>query len=63
MSKTSNPTCCFCGKAVTDDSYCYGCEHYVCEDCDHRDPGAMGSHPFEDHEGEEEAEGLDTDEW
>lgn len=26
--------CYFCGKEVTGDDWCYGCFHFVCEDCD-----------------------------
>jgi hypothetical protein len=48
--------CHFCGRNFTaegldpDDHYCYGCGEYVCEECDHRDPGSMGSHDVSDHE-------------
>ena len=53
MPKDDDPRCYFCSQEVTDDSYCYGCGYYVCTCCDHRDPGAMGSHPVEDHEGKD----------
>jgi hypothetical protein len=26
-------TCYFCGAAVGDDDYCFGCNEYVCEAC------------------------------
>ena len=50
MPKTDDPHCYFCSQELTDDNYCYGCGCYVCSCCDGRDPGAMGSHPVEDHE-------------
>lgn len=52
-------TCYFCGKTVGDEYYCYGCGEYVCGDCGHRNPGAVGPHPVEDHEGD----GEDGTEW
>lgn len=39
--------CHFCGKAVDEDSYCWGCGHFVCMDCD--ESGPMGSHSIDDH--------------
>ncbi len=48
---TENGNCHFCGREVTSDDYCYGCGHYVCEECD--DYEAMdrpsGTHNVEDH--------------
>lgn len=61
MPKDEDPHCYFCSQEVTDDNYCHGCGHYVCTPCDHRDPGAMGSHPAEDHEEREWGEDEDED--
>lgn len=41
------PKCYFCGKHCTEEDFCYGCQQYICEDCD--ETGIMGSHDPEDH--------------
>jgi len=45
--------CYFCEKEVTEDDYCFGCKHYVCEDCDHA-PLTIGDHDVDDHQEEDE---------
>ena len=45
-----SPQCYFCGKEVTDDDYCYGCKHYVCDECESEQPS--GNHNVEDHKEE-----------
>lgn len=39
--------CYFCGKEVTNEHYCYGCRHYVCEECDETQP--VGYHQVKEH--------------
>ncbi|MBA7520393.1 hypothetical protein ES705_12489 [subsurface metagenome] len=43
--------CYFCRKEVTSEYYCYGCKHYVCEDCEDYDTfdRPSGLHKAEDH--------------
>lgn len=47
-----NKVCYFCGKEVTEDDFCYGCRHYVCQECDEETP--FGNHCVEDHQEEDE---------
>jgi len=45
--------CALCNKEVDgEDTYCYGCEHHVCDECDLA-VGMMGHHELEDHKNEE----------
>ena len=41
--------CYFCGAKVNGMFYCFGCEHFVCPDCESSDP-PMGKHSVADHE-------------
>jgi hypothetical protein len=41
--------CFFCRKEVDGMFYCFGCKEFICGDCDHRDPMAMGRHKACDH--------------
>jgi len=41
------PNCYFCGREVTDDDYCCGCQQYICDKCD--DGAQVGDHEAEDH--------------
>jgi hypothetical protein len=41
-------TCFNCGKDVEEESFCHGCEHYVCDECD-QNHGLLGAHDEEDH--------------
>ncbi len=53
--KEPNPTCFFCSQSVGDDTYCYGCEEYLCEACDTTTGGVAGyGHMPEDHQEEKE---------
>jgi len=47
------PICYFCEKEVTEDTYCFGCKHYVCEDCD-QTPLIAGPHNVDEHQQEDE---------
>ena len=40
--------CYFCERIVTEDDYCYGCKHFVCQDCDQTN--VLGSHDVDEHE-------------
>lgn len=40
--------CHFCGKEVNGWFYCYGCKHFICEDCEAEDP-PTGYHKVEEH--------------
>jgi hypothetical protein len=46
------PICYFCEKVVTEDDYCSGCKHYVCQDCSLVD--VFGEHSVDEHQEEEE---------
>jgi len=51
------PICYFCEKNVEEGNYCYGCKHYVCEDCDKAGIDIpLGGHDVEDHQPEGEDE-------
>lgn len=40
--------CYFCKEKVdAEDTLCYGCDEYICDDCSTRDP--WGDHDPEDH--------------
>lgn len=41
------PKCHFCKKEIDDNSFCYGCNSYVCDECDQEEP--VGQHDVEDH--------------
>lgn len=45
--------CHFCGEEIDGDYYCYGCKHFVCEDCEGFLPSnrPTGNHRVEDHKG------------
>lgn len=47
MAPTPKKICYFCGKKVDDGSFCYGCGHFVCIECD--ETGPLGAHKVEDH--------------
>jgi len=49
------PICYFCEKEVSEGDYCYGCKHYICEDCDKAgmDIG-FGGHDVDEHQPEDE---------
>ena len=52
----SNGKCYFCGKEVSDEFYCYGCEHYVCSVCDEVGVDIpWGGHDVNDHEVDDES--------
>lgn len=51
LSKIETPICYFCEKVVTEEEYCYGCKHFVCEDCNEND--LIGNHDVNDHQGKE----------
>jgi len=48
------PICYFCEKEVTEDAYCFGCRHYICEDCDDPSEILIGEHTVDEHQEEEE---------
>ena len=43
--------CWFCGKEVGGEFFCYGCDEFVCEECD-TDPFSLpfGGHIVENHQ-------------
>jgi hypothetical protein len=43
-----DPTCFNCGAVVDEDSFCYGCSMYICDECD-VNMGTHGEHLPEDH--------------
>src|SRR5438093_11309196 len=45
--------CYFCGQPTEEDFYCFGCEEYICTECDHN-YGCSGRHTPECHEGTDE---------
>lgn len=55
--KEIQPICYFCEKEVMEGDYCYGCEHYVCEECDRASIDIpLGGHNVDDHQPEEDEE-------
>lgn len=34
MTEDQRPTCAGCGESVDADHLCYGCNHYICDECD-----------------------------
>lgn len=50
------PICYFCEKVVSEEDYCYGCGHYVCQDCIKDDCFGQGKHCVDDHQPPEEDE-------
>lgn len=42
--------CYFCDKELDGEWFCYGCEEYVCEECDKNPNLPFGSHHVTDHE-------------
>lgn len=47
----TQPICFNCEKQCGEDSYCFGCKSFVCEDCDvsAASGGLMGPHAREEH--------------
>ena len=43
--------CYFCGKEVDGMFWCFGCHHFVCEECDTNAGEAMGEHSVQEHRG------------
>lgn len=39
--------CHFCARSVNEEDFCYGCQTYVCDDCDEEVP--LGPHQAADH--------------
>jgi len=52
LPKNEMPICYFCAKSVTEEDYCFGCKHFVCQDCDQEKP--IGNHDVDDHQTEDE---------
>lgn len=42
--------CYFCRKKCTRQSFCYGCEHFVCSDCDEAGIDLPRKHEVDDHQ-------------
>jgi hypothetical protein len=55
------PICYFCEEVTDEDHYCFGCGHYVCDNCD-EDTQNIGDHNVEDHQDEEEEENEEEEE-
>ena len=49
MSEVDTTTCAICDVAAPEDSYCYGCESFIHENCD-INGDCFGNHIPEDHE-------------
>ena len=48
-TKARGPFCYVCGLRVTNEDWCYGCDHYICLDTRHWKDGLGGSHLPMDH--------------
>jgi hypothetical protein len=48
MNNNNLPRCYFCDSNVDEDFLCYGCKHYVCDDCESAEP-PFGPHTIDDH--------------
>lgn len=44
VSRDEEGKCYFCNKNCLNDSYCYGCKTFICDDCDASPAGAFGNH-------------------
>jgi len=42
--------CYFCGKEVDGMFWCFGCHHFVCEECDTNAGEAIGKHDVRKHQ-------------
>ncbi len=45
--------CYFCNKPTTQEDFCYGCQQYICEECNTNADLPFGKHKVEDHQEEE----------
>ena len=52
LPKNIIAVCYFCEKHVTEEDYCFGCKHFVCEECDKLTP--IGNHHVKEHQEEKE---------
>jgi hypothetical protein len=41
--------CAGCGDELPHKFFCHGCQQFICEPCDCRDPVAMGAHDVDAH--------------
>jgi len=41
--------CAFCGRKVSRDFYCFGCDGFICDDCDDYDHIPSGEHALSAH--------------
>ena len=41
--------CRFCNKEVDGKYYCFGCHHFICEECESADPPIGYFHKVEEH--------------
>ncbi len=46
--------CHFCKKEVDEMFWCYGCHHFVCEECDDPENPVMGEQKVKDHKEQNE---------
>ena len=44
--------CYFCGKEVDGMFWCFGCHHFICEECDTNKDEAFGNHNVQGHKGQ-----------
>jgi len=44
------PECYLCGGEVSEADFCWGCNEYVCQNCDDDGDFPIGDHKPEDHE-------------
>ena len=49
MSEGDIYSCHFCGEESDEDSFCFGCKHAVCENCDVNFDMPFGSHSVDVH--------------
>ena len=49
MTTNEEKLCVECEEPCTDDEYCYGCEHHICEKCDKSAGMLPPSHDYFDH--------------
>lgn len=41
--------CFFCSKELDGMFWCFGCHHFICEDCDNKTDSPIGKHTVENH--------------
>jgi len=49
LPKVEIKECFNCQKSVDENSFCFGCKNYICDECDVNGINLFGKHQCEDH--------------